>query len=228
MALSKLKFHLRHKRWYGRAGKTPFAGLYRRSLPISKARCRDLRFLAVDCEMNGLNPARHQLLSIGWVAIESNSIIYHQRKHLLVHAKEGVGESIKFHGLSERDIAGAASVTRALTLLAKHAQNSILVFHHARLDIAFLQAAAMASFGCPMLLPYIDTMQIEHRRLNRRGKTGGLQLTLCRQRYGLPPTSLHNALNDAIATAELLLAQIAHIGNADKVAMSDIQSIAIG
>lgn len=228
MVRSRLKFRYRYKRWYSKAKKTPFAGLYQQALPKRKALCRDLRFLVVDCEMNGLNPSIHQLLSVGWIAIENNNIVYHRRKHLLMHAEAGVGESIKIHGLSERNIAGAASVTRALTLLAEQACDSILVFHHARLDIAFLQATAMEAFGCPMILPYIDTMQIEHRRLNRHGKTGGLQLALCRQRYDLPPTLQHNALTDAIATAELLLAQIAHTGDPDRATIGDIQSIAIG
>jgi len=34
-----------------------------------------------------------------------------------------------------------------------------------------------------------------------------LQLGLCRDRYGLPHSHAHNALSDAIATAELLIAQ---------------------
>ena len=165
--------------------------------------------------MSGLDPSRHQLLSIAWVAIENGSIVYHRRKHLLVHAESGVGESIKIHGLSEKNIAGAASVTRALSLLAGQAENSILVFHHATLDVAFLQTTAMITFGCPLLFPYIDT-------------TGGLQLSICRQRYGLPPSLEHNALTDAIATAELLLAQAAHITYARTATLGDIQKFSIG
>jgi DNA polymerase-3 subunit epsilon len=223
--LSKIKHAYRYKLWHKKAGKTPFNALYQQKLPSRYAPFSDLRFLVVDCEMSGLNPARHQLLSIGWIAIENSVIVYYRRKHLLVHAESGVGDSIKIHGLSEKNIAGAASATRALTLLAEQAENSILVFHHAAIDITFLQSTALATFGCPMLFPYIDTMTIEQRRLSRQGKTGGLQLGVCRQRYGLPPALQHNALSDAIATAELLLAQAANIADKSAITIGDIQSI---
>jgi DNA polymerase-3 subunit epsilon len=223
---ARIKHAYRYKLWHKKAGKTPFNRLYKQKLPSRHARFSDLRFLVVDCEMSGLDPARHQLLSIGWVAIENSAIVYYGRKHLLVHADSGVGDSIKIHGLSEKNIAGAASATRALTLLAEQAENSILVFHHAGIDITFLQSTALATFGCPMLFPYIDTMTIEQRRLNRQDKTGGLQLDLCRQRYGLPPaTQQHNALSDAIATAELLLAQAAGIADKSAITIGDIQPI---
>lgn len=227
MALSSLKHWYRCKRWYEKARKTPFAHLYRQPLPSGRTPFREQRFLVIDCEMSGLDPSKHQLLSIAWVTVENGSVIYHRRRHLLVHAESGVGESIKIHGLSEKNIAGAASVTRALSLLAEQAENSVLVFHHATLDIAFLQTSAIAAFGCPLLFPYIDTMAIEQRRLTRQGKTGGLQLGLCRQRYNLPPSLEHNALTDAIATAELLLAQVAYISSIDTASLGDVQRIAI-
>ena len=42
---------------------------------------------------------------------------------------------------------------------------------------------------------------------------GGVQSRLddCRERYGLPRYGAHNALTDAIATAELWLAQMSHM-----------------
>jgi len=39
-------------------------------------------------------------------------------------------------------------------------------------------------------------------------KVGSLRLTDCRSRYSLPAYHNHNALTDALATAELLIAQL--------------------
>ena len=41
-------------------------------------------------------------------------------------------------------------------------------------------------------------------------KSGDLRLQACRDRYNLPPYPAHNALIDALATAELLVAHASH------------------
>jgi DNA polymerase-3 subunit epsilon len=205
MALSRLIKRLRWRKKIAASGVV--SQLYEQTAWPSKTPFSELKILAVDCEMTGLNPKQDELLSIGWVAIQNGFIDYSSGKHVLCHASEDVGESVTIHGLSDRQIAGASSVSQALSLLIKDLSDSVAVFHHAHLDLEFLQAAARSTFGCPLSFQYIDTMAIEKRRLDRQGRTGSLQLGLCRDRYGLPHSHAHNALSDAIATAELLIAQ---------------------
>ena len=50
---------------------------------------------------------------------------------------------------------------------------------------------------------------------------GSLRLHSCRQRYGLPHYPAHDALTDAVATAELLLAWAAHAGGRQEVRLGD-------
>ena len=86
----------------------------------------------------------------------------------------------------------------------------VLVFHNAVLDNAYLNRLSRTLYGAPLCLPTVCTLQLERRRLHRRDraiKPGDLRLAACRARYGLPPYPSHNALWDALATAELLLAQ---------------------
>ena len=83
------------------------------------------------------------------------------------------------------------------------------------LDMAFLNRACWRSFRLPLLLPVIDTMAIEKRSLDHKHiplVRNALRLSSCCTRYGLPPGTVHNALSDALATAQLLLAQVAHKG----------------
>jgi DNA polymerase-3 subunit epsilon len=49
-----------------------------------------------------------------------------------------------------------------------------------------------------------------------------LNLEKCRHRYNLPDYSNHNALTDAMATAELLLAQINHISSGKPLAVKSL------
>jgi DNA polymerase-3 subunit epsilon len=70
-----------------------------------------------------------------------------------------------------------------------------------------------AVFKAPVLLPAVDTLLQEERLLRRREqpiKPGDLRLHACRDRYQLPQFQGHNALLDALATAELLLALASH------------------
>lgn len=213
MALfNKLKRSYKRRRWAEVAAKSPLKVLYEQASFASKLPASEADFLIVDCEMSGLSAQKNELLSIGWVKVKKLQLDFSSRRHVLVHARQSVGDSVVIHGLSDSNIAGAANPARALSLLAQDMLGSVLVFHHAVLDLAFLQKAAMQHCACPLTFQYIDTMDIERRLLEKQGKTGAMQLNLCRERYHLPPASEHNAMYDAIATAELLLAQCAYLG----------------
>ena len=76
-----------------------------------------------------------------------------------------------------------------------------------------------------VLLPYIDTLQMEQRMMSRQGKVppkNGLRLASCRTRYNLPDYPGHNALVDALATAELLLAQLTYRSGTGKLSLRDL------
>lgn len=182
--------------------------------------------MVIDCEMSGLNPRKSQLLSVGWVMIEQGRIVNASAKHLLIHAERGAGESSKIHGLLDSNLAGATSVAAVLMLLIKQMAGTVLVFHHASLDMRFLQKAAMENFHCPLMFSYVDTMRIEKNRTHQQRKsTGismGLRLSQCRERYGLPAGSQHNALADAQATAELFLAQVSYLGKLNSLRLSEL------
>jgi DNA polymerase-3 subunit epsilon len=218
----KLKCRYQHWRNHKNAAKTPLQELYQQPYISPSQLFTDTRFLVVDCEMSGLNPKKSQLLSVGWVMIEHGRIINASAKHLLIHAERGAGDSSRIHGLLDSNLAGATSVAAVLMLLIKQIPNSVLVFHHASLDMRFLQRASMETFRCPLLFSYIDTMMIEKQRIHLQGKSASLSLAKCRERYGLSTGSQHNALADAQATAELLLAQTSYLGKQEKLKLSQL------
>jgi len=218
----KLHYWLLHKRFYKKSRGTPVEPLYDQALIDSSQPLKSTRFLVLDCEMSGLDVKRCHLLSLGWAVIEHGRIINSSGKHLLIHAEKGTGDSSKIHGLMDSSIAGARSAAAVLMLLIEQMQGAVLVFHHAPLDIRFLQKEAIENFHCPLLFTYLDTMHIEKRRIHIQGKTKGLRLSQCRERYGLVSGSQHNALADAVATAELLLAQASYLDRGDTLKLSDL------
>jgi DNA polymerase-3 subunit epsilon len=216
VACYKLLCQFRQWRFHKKALRTPLQALYEQPVIDASQSFLATRFLVLDCEMSGLDTKKCQLLSIGWVLIEQGRVVNASAKHLLIHADRGTGDSSKIHGLLDSRIAGASSAASVLMLLIKQMQGAVLVFHHAPLDMRFLQNAAVENFRCPLLFSYIDTMAIEKRRLQLQGKNSGLRLAQCRERYGLPVGSQHNALADAQATAELFLAQTSYLGKSDE------------
>ena len=220
--LYKLQYQIQHWRYHKKAVGAPVQPLYEQPLIKASQPFASTRFLALDCEMSGLDVKKSQLLSLGWVMIEHGRIVNASARHQLIHADRGAGDSSRIHGLLDSSLAGATSLASVLMLLIKHMQGVVLVFHHASLDIRFLQKAAIENFRCPLLFSYIDTMHIEKRRVHLQGKTMGLRLSQCRERYGLTSSQQHNALADAQATAELLLAQASYLGKGRELKLSDL------
>ncbi|MBN7796591.1 3'-5' exonuclease [Parahaliea mediterranea] len=211
----------RWRRWYYRARVrgTPLADCWARPWPSTRQAWLDYEYLVCDAEMSALEVARGELLSLGWVVVEGGQVRLDSAAHHLVAASRSVGQSAGIHQLRDCDLHGAEPEALVLRRLCEAARGRILVFHHAPLDLAYLDRASRRLFSAPLLLPYLDTLAIEQRRrerLDTAPQPGALTLTACRRRYGLPDYPAHNALVDAVATAELLLAIASHRGGVDR------------
>jgi len=188
-----------------------------KALPdLSRAfECSEL--LAVDLEMTGLDAKEHEIISIGWVPIIRGEIKLAQARNLLITPSKSVGDSATIHGIHDRDLADAMSLEQALETLLVALKGKVMVGHHVSLDVAFLRQAAKCIYHHSLPFSAIDTLQIEAARLARQGEHFDkqlLRLNNSADRYGLPSGDAHNALGDALTTAQLLLAQVAAIGGA--------------
>ncbi len=204
---------LRRLPYLRRVAGTALQACWRTPLPSTGSDWRRVSFLVVDAEMSSLDVNEGELLSVGWVAIENASITLSSARHYLVRAERSVGQSATIHQLRDCDMAAAESREVVLQRFLEAAAGRVLVAHNATLDLAYLNRVSRREFNAPVLMPVVDTMVQERRLLERRDhalKQGDLRLQACRDRYGLPPMPAHNALMDALATAELLLAMAAH------------------
>lgn len=209
---------LRFGRWRRSRRGAPDArlrALWSAALPGIREPLSTLSFLVCDAELSSLDPERGELLSLGWVRIEGGEIQLASARHCLLRNRRSVGQSATVHRLRDCELARGASAEEALGALFLAARGAVLVFHHAALDLAFLNRACERAFGAPLLMPVVDTMALEQRLMQRRARSigpGALRLSACRGRYRLPVHRAHNALTDALATAELFLAHCAARG----------------
>lgn len=173
-----------------------------------------LPLMAVDLELTGLSTHENHIVSIGSVSMDHGAISLASARHQLVASPQGVGQSATIHGIVDEALNRAPHLSEALPRWWPEFAASVPVFHNASLDLGFLRCASVKfELTAPSRFA-IDTMAIELNRLRRQGRvisSDDLRLERCRGRYGLPSYVGHNALSDAIATAELLLAQLAYL-----------------
>jgi DNA polymerase-3 subunit epsilon len=165
--------------------------------------------ISVDLELTGLDPGKNQIIAIGWTQVDKGRIRFGSNQHIMVNAEQSVGRSAAIHELMDSDVAMGISLDAGLQALFDAAAGRVWLFHHAGLDVAFLQRACLAWAGVAPPFAVLDTMQMEmvvKKRRDQPIKQGDLQLSTLRSRYNLPRYTAHNALIDACATAELLLA----------------------
>lgn len=192
-------------------------------LPARAQLCEQSDFLVVDLETSSLDAESGEIISIGWVAIRQGTIQLSSAEHCFLKSENSVGHSATIHHIRDCELETGRSLLDVAQRFLEVAEGKVLVFHHAPLDMAFLNKASQRLFSVPLLLPVVDTLEIEKRSLLRRQeyiKKGELRLGACRQRYNLPTYPAHDALLDALSTAELLLAQLSQKGK--NVLLSDI------
>jgi DNA polymerase-3 subunit epsilon len=209
---------LRLKRaWYAhKLGNHPAAEFFKLPLPSRRAFVEDVEFLAVDIETTDLDPSRGEIVSIGWVSMIGGTIKLSEARHVVVGIRREVGQSAIYHQIRDHELAGADSATMMVNSFRKAALGRVLVFHNAQIDMAYINKLSRRLAGVPVVCRILDTMLWEKGKILKRYHhipTDSLRLHNSRQRYGLPDYPAHNALSDALATLELLQAQIAYLGS---------------
>lgn len=184
--------------------------------PHDRTPLTDLRLLAVDLETTGLDPQRDEILSVGFAPVDGGRITLSDADELLVRPTRDVGRSATIHGLTDDRVADGVAPELALTVLLPLLEGRVLLAHHSALDVGFLQVAAKRLSGVTPPIVSVCTLELERRDLERRRvqpAEGALRLPESRRRHGLPDAALHTALGDAVACAELYLAQAADVLN---------------
>ncbi|MGC9402092.1 3'-5' exonuclease [Vibrio genomosp. F10 str. 9ZC157] len=194
---------------------------YQQSIPDATTPIGEIEFLAVDFETTGLDPKKDDIITVGVVPFTLNRIYLNRARHWTVRPRKQLSEeSVVIHGITHSDIIDAPDLTEVIEEILECLSGRILVVHYHRIEREFLDRALRTRFEEGIEFPVVDTMQIESRiqaqwaggfwnRLKGK-KPQSVRLGQSRIRYHLPTYTPHHALTDAIATAELLQAQISY------------------
>lgn len=197
-------------------------------LPEPTTDVRELKLLAVDVETTGMDPRRDDLLSVGFVPIDGLSIDLSGARRYVVRSDRGVGQSAAIHGITDDAVASGTPLLSVLTEVLAALRGRVLLAHFTDMEEGFISVGCNRTFGARMPCARIDTLELQRRIIvgNRHGEAppGTLRLWAARRRYGLPVYRAHQALVDAIACAELFLAQVAEMSAAGPISLKDLAS----
>jgi len=185
----------------------------------------EVPFVALDLETTGLNAETHGIVSIGLVPFSLQRIHCARSFYRVLRPRRPLSESsVAIHGITHRELRRAPDLLEILPELLEALAGRIAVVHYRGIERPFLRRAVRQRLGADLEFPVVDTMEIE-ARIHRGWKMHpavrfmaalvgrhpkSLRLAQSRARYHLPLYTAHHALTDALASAELFQAQIAH------------------
>ena len=204
----------------GRVSYPPLQAYFAAGCPAPDTPIAEAPLVALDIETTGLDPRRHAIVSIGAVPFSLARIPLRQARYwLLKPYRELTATSVTLHHITHQEVENAPDLVEVLPEVLGLLQGRLAVVHYRHIERGFIDAALQHRLGEGMRFPVIDTMSLE-ARLHRQSPWARLRrwlgrppvsirLQASRDRYGLPSYQGHHALVDALATAELLQAQVA-------------------
>ena len=179
----------------------------------------------VDLELSGLDPHRDEIISFAGVPIDAGRVVAGHAVHGLCRPTRPLAEeSVLVHGIRTVDLEGAAPLDEAIEPLIALMTGRVLVAHAAWVESSFL-APVLRRQGVRLRQPLLDTLEMARWLGLERGQplTSNSLSELARG-LGLPVHRPHQALGDALTTAQVFLAVAAHL---DRYTPQTVRSLAL-
>jgi DNA polymerase-3 subunit epsilon len=196
----------------------PLARVYlEMPFPDKKRNAWELDYLVLDFETTGLDARKDAILSMGYTEIRGGRVKMDACTHRIIKLNIPLPpETVVIHKITDDRMNAGIHLHDALHELVERMTGKVLVVHFAHIEQTFLQAAMERVYGHKLPLLMLDTLAIERRWRERAQQAiipNQFRLGNLRNAYNLPRYGAHSALMDAIATAELFLAEMSYMQN---------------
>jgi DNA polymerase III subunit epsilon len=193
-------------------GYTRGMSVHQRSFDELGQPLHDVTFCVIDLETTGGAPDRCGITEIGAVKLRGGECL--GTFQTLVNPGAAIPPEITvLTGITQSMVLPAPRVESVLPTLLEFIGESVVVGHNVRFDVAFLDAA-LARAGRPRLANRrVDTVALARRLV--RDEVPNCRLGTLAERLRLPHRPNHRALDDALATGDLLhvlLERVARLG----------------
>lgn len=188
--------------------------------PYDNQPWRVVPYTVLDIETSGLNPRKDSILAIGLIQIDEGRVRLDRRWYTMVRPPESTlvgAESIRIHQLLRGELSQAPLLHDVLLDLLPYLEGRVLVVHVSAIDVKFLDRALRHTFNVRLRGPALDTARLGGMLLHHERMLGGgsgydeaprdTTLRSLAEQFKIPIHGQHNALSDALTTAQLFLAQ---------------------
>ncbi len=170
-------------------------------------------YCTIDLELSGLDPRRDEIVSFGAIPIEEGRVQLSAAVQGRVRPLGSMSEAaIRVHGMRAIDLADAPPLDIAIDPLLAVMAGRVPVVHVAAVERSFLRPALRRQ-GLRLRRPMIDTSVLGLVWLHERDGQGPqrMSLTNLALALGLPVHHPHDALDDALTTAQAFIALAMHL-----------------
>jgi DNA polymerase-3 subunit epsilon len=179
----------------------------RPSRPAAGARRRPWRraaFASLDFETTGLDYDTDAVVAFGVVPVDDGRVVLARSVHQFVSPSVPSSPiSMKIHGILPADLRSSPTIEEAAPVLRASLDERFLLAWYASVEIAFLRRA----FGGSVRWWRRRTVDVRDLVIALEGadRDARFGLTTTAERYGVPVANPHEAFDDALVTAQLLL-----------------------
>lgn len=166
----------------------------------------ELTYTVFDTETTGLEPSNgDEIIQIGAARIVNNRLLRQEVFDQILDPERPLKpESIPIHGITEDMVRGKPNIDVVLPAFHEFCEDTVLIAHNAAFDMRFLQLKEERT-GIRFSQPVLDTLLLS-AVVHPNQESHKLDVIL--ERLGISIGTRHNALEDALATAEVFLKMI--------------------
>jgi DNA polymerase III subunit epsilon len=168
-----------------------------------------VRFIVLDLETAGLNPATDAIVTIGAVAVLGGDILIEDSFSALLKVSENTS-AVTVHGVTRDQSLNGSDEPAALESFLDYLKDGVIVGHHIGHDMTAMNAACSRYWDLTLLNRSVDTMDLT-LHLERAGAFVGRPAirhftldALC-DMFRVVPHDRHTAAGDAFITAQVFL-----------------------
>lgn len=164
------------------------------------------RWVVLDTETSGLDPALDRLLAIGAVTVDGAGIRLGDSFEVVLHsASAGDKDNVAIHGIGHEAQSEGIPAAEALGAFTAFVAGAPCAGFHCEFDRVALTSCAKSA-GVQLTLPrWLDLAQLAAALDPESHRRGSRSLDDWLAVFGIAVVARHSAAGDAMATAELLL-----------------------
>ena len=182
----------------------------------------DVTFVVLDLETTGGSPATCEITEIGAIKMRGGEVL--GTFQTLVNPGSPIPASIVFlTGITEAMVYPAPRVESVLDAFVRFVGDAVIVGHNVRFDLGFL-GAAMDRNGYPRFSnTVIDTCALARRLI--RDEVPNCKLHTLADHFRAAHRPTHRALDDALATADVLHGLLERAGSLGVLGLEDLVAL---